>query len=426
MMGSSFRIGRIAGIDIGVNYTWILAFFLIAWSFAGGVFPQLAPSAGTVGYWLAGFIEALLMFICVLLHELAHSLVARSRGLNVSSITLFIFGGVSNLQGEPKKASTEFLMAIVGPATSLLLAVILYLGYVIFPDRGSLAGVTVFYLAYINLSLGLFNLIPGFPLDGGRVFRSIIWAATKNLQLATTIAAGAGQLFGWFFIGIGVYFAFTGNLLNGLWIAFIGWFLNSAADSSRRDVTMREILKGVRVRDVMDPSPACTSPETPISEVVQQTFFRQGYRAAPICVNDRLFGIVTITDVKKIPQEQWATTPVSVITTREPLFTMNEDDDLGEAVRLLSAHDLNQLIVLKNGKLSGLLNRSHVIRYLQIRQELGTAGKGKTTAAAGTGGVSVPPPGDENTVTPPAPVMNPDNNPDAPAPGNTATETKSP
>ncbi len=369
-MASSFRIGRIAGIDIGVNYTWIFAFFLITWSFAVGVFPPLSPGSSTLGYWAAGFIEALLMFVCVLLHELAHSLVARSRGLNVGSITLFIFGGVSNLQEEPAKAGTEFYMAVVGPATSLVLAVVFYAVFLIFPVRTSLTAVTVFYLAYVNLSLGIFNLIPGFPLDGGRVLRSIIWGATKNLRTATNIAAGVGQLFGWAMIGYGVFLVINGNILNGLWIAFIGWFLNSAADSSRRELTMRETLRGVHVRDVMDPTPACIGSETPVSDVVQQTFFQAGYRAAPICQGDKLDGIVTITDVKKIPQEKWTTTPVSQIMTREPLYTVNEDDDLGAAIRLLSAHDLNQLIVLKEGRLAGLLNRSHVIRYLQLRQEL--------------------------------------------------------
>lgn len=387
-MASSFRIGRIAGIDIGVNYTWIFAFFLITWSFAVGVFPQWSPGSSTLGYWAAGFIEALLMFVCVLLHELAHSLVARSRGLNVGSITLFIFGGVSNLQEEPAKAGTEFYMAVVGPATSLVLAVVFYAVFLIFPVRTSLTAVTVFYLAYVNLSLGIFNLIPGFPLDGGRVLRSIIWGATKNLRTATNIAAGMGQLFGWLFIGIGVYLAFTGDILNGLWIAFIGWFLNSAADSSRRELTMRETLRGVQVRDVMDPTPACIGPETPVSDVVQQTFFQAGYRAAPICQGDKIGGIVTITDVKKIPQEKWTTTPVSQIMTREPLYTVNEDDDLGAAVRLLSAHDLNQLIVLKEGRLAGLLNRSHVIRYLQLRQELNISKGRSVSNCPSSGGAS--------------------------------------
>lgn len=408
-MGSSFRIGRIAGIDIDVNYTWIFAFFLITWSFAAGVFPSFTPGASTLGYWVAGFIEAILMFVCVLLHEFAHSLVARSRGLNVSSITLFIFGGVSNLQEEPAKAGTEFFMAIVGPVTSLVLAALFYIGYLVYPGRASLAGVTVFYLAYINLSLGLFNLIPGFPLDGGRVFRSIIWGATKNLQLATNIAAGMGQAFGGLFIAYGVYLAFTGDIFNGLWIAFIGWFLYSAADSYRRDISMRAFLKGVHVRDVMDNSPACASPDTPINDVVQQTFFRAGYRAAPICLGDKLYGIVTITDVKKVPQEQWLTTPVSAITTKEPLYTVNEDDDMGAAISLLSAHDLNQLIVLKDGHLAGLLNRSHVIRYLQLRQELGTK-KNVTQPTA--------------KPVPPANTVNPDGNTGTPVDNNTVTGIK--
>lgn len=401
-MRASFRIGRIAGIDIGINYTWIFAFFLIAWSFAIGVFPRLSPGSSATAYWIAGFAEALLLFICVLLHELAHSLVARSRGMTVNSITLFIFGGVSNLQEEPAKAGTEFYMAIVGPVTSLILSGVFYVGFSILYGPKNLADflnpirplnlieAIIFWLGYINLSLGLFNLIPGFPLDGGRVLRSIIWGATKNLRTATNIAAGIGQGFGWILIGLGVYIALMGNILSGLWIAFIGWFLNSAADSSRRELTMRETLRGVHVRDVMDPSPACIGPETPVSDIVQQTFLQAGYRAAPVCQGDKLDGIVTITDVKKIPQDRWTTTPVSEIMTREPLYTVNEDDDLGSAIKLLSAHDLNQLIVLKEGHLAGLLNRSHVIRYLQLKQELNVPAGTSMGRRPSSGGSSTP------------------------------------
>jgi Zn-dependent protease/CBS domain-containing protein len=403
-MGSSFKIGRIAGIDIGINYSWILAFFLIAWSFAAGVFPVLAPNQSAAAYWIAGFIEAGLMFICVLLHELAHSLVARSRGLPVSSITLFIFGGVSNLSEEPEKASTEFVMAFVGPLTSLVLSGILYLVFLVYPAQNSLPGVTIFYLAYINLSLGLFNLIPGFPLDGGRVLRSIIWGATHNLVTATNIASAIGQIVGGIFIGIGILLAFSNNLLNGLWIAFIGWFLYSAAESSRRELTMREALRGVHVKDVMDPSPACTSPETPVNDVVQQVFFRAGYRAAPVCVSDKLEGIVTITDVKKIRQDEWATTPVSRIMTRDPIYQVKAEDDLGEAVKILGAHDLNQLIVMDNGHLAGMLNRAHVIRYLQLKQELATQPKRAKTARP-AGGTTTTPVG-----MPPSSGMTPPNN----------------
>ncbi len=369
-MRASFRIGRIAGIDIGVHTSWILAFILIVWSLAVGFFPSQYRGWSQGAYWTAGIISALLLFVSVLLHELAHSLVARSRGMNVSSITLFIFGGVSNLEEEPRKPMAEFVMAIVGPLTSLVLSGVFWVLAGLLGSGDSIPVAVVNYLWTINLLLAVFNLIPGFPLDGGRVLRSIVWGATKNLNTATNVAAGAGQFVGWGFIVIGLYYVFTGNFLSGLWIAFIGWFLNGAADASRREVSMREYLHGVRVKDVMDPSPACTSPETPVNDVVQDIFFQRGFRAAPVCNDDVVMGIVTITDVKKLPQNRWTDTPVSEIMTRQPLYSVNLDDDLSSALRLLARHELNQLVVLDKGRLAGLLNRAHVIRYLQLSQEL--------------------------------------------------------
>lgn len=369
-MRASFRIGRVAGIDIGVHSSWILAFFLITWSLAVGFFPTTYKGWNSSAYWTAGIIAALLLFASVLLHELAHSLVARSRGMAVSSITLFIFGGVSNLQEEPRQPMSEFVMAIVGPLTSLVLGGVFWVLARLIGAASIIPTAIASILAYINVSLAIFNLIPGFPLDGGRVLRSIIWGATKNLNTATNIAAGVGQFVGWGFIALGLYQVFTGNLLNGLWIAFIGWFLNGAADSSRREISMHEYLHGVHVKDVMDPTPECTSPDTLVNDVVQDIFFQRGYRAAPVCHNDEVIGIVTITDVKKLPQQKWADTPVTEIMARQPLYTVEKDDDLSSALRLLAQYELNQLIVLDKGRLAGLLNRAHVIRYLQLSQEL--------------------------------------------------------
>lgn len=324
---------------------------------------------------------AIFLFVSVLIHEICHSLVAISRGLKVSSIVLFIFGGVSNIESEPQTAWVEFIMAGAGPASSLVLGgVFIGLSYLVRTPGQSvtpLVGV-LFYLGYINILLGIFNIIPGFPLDGGRVFRSIIWGITKNLHKATTIAGNVGRVFGWAMILYGVtnFFGISvggiqGNFLNGIWFIFIGWFLISAADSAMREQNLQQQLAGVHVRDVMDRTPECVSPASSVETVVHGAFIQRGRRALPICDASGLLGIVTLADVKRVPQDRWASTPVKEIMTVEPLETVNQNDDLSAALRTLAQKDLNQIPVMGDGKLVGLLSRADVIRYLQTRQELG-------------------------------------------------------
>ena len=371
-MKSSFRLGRIAGIEIGIHYTWILAFILFSWLLAQSIFPQINPGFTVTTYWILGITGTLLLFISVLLHELAHSLVAQSRGLPVSSITLFIFGGVSNLSEEPAKPKLEFFMAIVGPLTSLVLAGIFWGAVQLLRnDKGPMT-VLLSYLAQINLFLALFNLLPGFPLDGGRVLRSILWSTTHNLNKATNIAAIVGRLFGWGFIAYGVYVALfiQGGFVSGLWIAFIGWFLSNAADTARQEVTLREHLGGAKVKDVMYPKPEAISPKTMVAEVVRDIFRQRYRRAVPVCDEGHPVGVVTITDVRELPQEKWASTPVEQIMTRQPLYSVTPEDDLNSAMKLLAQHDLNQVLVINEGQCVGLLSRADIISYLQLSQEL--------------------------------------------------------
>lgn len=369
-MRSSFRLVRIAGIDIGFHYTWIFLFILVSWSLAQGFFPQSYPGWNMATYWITGVIAALLLFVSVLLHELAHSLVARARGMSVNSITLFIFGGVSNLEEEPHKPRIEFTMSIVGPLTSLVLGGIFWGLLHVVQNQHSPLAATLSYLALINVILAAFNLIPGFPLDGGRVLRSIIWGYTGSLDKATNRAATVGRFFGWAFIAYGLFELLTGNFLGGIWIAFIGWFLSSAADASRQEVTMRQQLAGIRVKDIMNVSQETINPKTPIAEVVRDIFRKHHGRAVPVCDNNHLVGIVTLTDVKELPQDRWAGTPVEDIMTREPLFTVRPEDDLNSAMKLIAQHDINQVLVLQEGQCAGLLSRADIIRYLQLRQEL--------------------------------------------------------
>jgi Zn-dependent protease/CBS domain-containing protein len=382
-MRGSFRLGRIAGIAIGIHYSWILIFLLVATTLALGFFSEYVRSDAAGVYWLAGIVAALALFASVLVHELAHSLVAQARGIPVRSITLFIFGGVSNLEQEAEKPGAEFAMAIVGPVTSLLLALIFLALYrlseggaignpISFPARSypNVFAATLHYLAFINGLLAAFNILPGFPLDGGRVLRSIIWGASGNLVRATNIAATVGRLFGWSLIAIGVYWIFSGNPIGGIWIGFIGWFLSNAADASRREVTLREQLSGVKVRDAMVQYQDSVAPRTTVDELVRGILSKRFHRAVPVCDGTDTVGIVSMSDIKGVPQEKWPTTLVESIMTRAPLYSVEPDDDLNVAMRLIAQHDLNQVLVMSSGQCAGLLSRAEIIRYLQLAQEL--------------------------------------------------------
>jgi Zn-dependent protease/CBS domain-containing protein len=380
-MRGSFKLGSIAGIEIGIHYTWIFAFLLFAWIFADGTFPQQFPHWSTSTYWLAGVIASVMIFISVLIHEMCHSLVARSRGLKVNSIVLFIFGGVSNIETEPASSGVEFIMAAAGPFSSLVLGGI-FAGIAAALKSGGYAGNPAFgvidELKTINIYLAIFNIIPGFPLDGGRVLRSILWGATKSLQRATIIAGNVGRVIGWAIILMGIaaifgygVWIFTG-FINGIWLIFIGWFLTSAADNAMREQSLQQQLAGVRVRDVMDRNPECVSPAVPVSSIVHDSFIQRGRRALPVCTENGMVGIVTLVDVKRLPQDRWSNTPVQEVMTRLPQITMvKEDDDLNGALKTLAQNGLNQIPVISEGKLVGLLSRADVIRYLQTRQELG-------------------------------------------------------
>ena len=395
-MRGSWRVGRIAGIEVGIHYTWLLALFIFTWLLGQG-FSATYPGWYSYYYWIAGFLATFTLFISVLIHELAHSLVARSRGLSVSSITLFILGGVSNLAEEPENPGVEFAMAIVGPLSSIALGFIFWIIWYLItktwvlpvfsvniPASKQTMGLAIVgFLAYTNIILAIFNLLPGFPLDGGRVFRSIIWRTTGNLYRATNIASIVGRVFGWGFIALGVVLAiFTQfGFLNGLWFVFVGWFLNSAADNSRSEVTLREHLTGVLVEKVMEKDVESVRPDTMIDYLVQTIFIQKRKRAVPVVDGDNLVGVVTISDIKGIPQEKWPITPVLQVMHRAPIHALKPEDDLNTAMKLIAQYDLNQVPVLNQGKLVGMLTRADVINYLQLSQELNIKNKHKTNSS---------------------------------------------
>ncbi len=370
-MRSSIRLVRIAGIDIGIHYSWIFIFILVAWSLAEGYFPEVFPDWSRGTYWITGIVAAIMLFVSVLLHELAHSIVARARGMPVHSITLFLFGGVSNLEKEPEQAGAEFAMAIVGPGASLVLAGIFWGVWYALPGEDTPLVAIFAYLAWINALLAGFNLLPAFPLDGGRVLRSIIWGISGSLKKATNAAALMGTIFGWGLIAFGVYRLLEGYFLGGIWIAFIGWFLSSAADAGRQQVTLREHLSGFRVKEFMDTSTGSVTPQTSVGDVIRDIFLGRHHRAVPVCGGGRMEGILTIADVKKVPQERWESKLVGEVMTRDPIYSVSPDDSLSRAFELINEHDINQVPVLENGRCVGMITRARIMEHIEINRELG-------------------------------------------------------
>jgi Zn-dependent protease/CBS domain-containing protein len=371
-MPGSFRIGKIAGIDIDINVSWIIILVLLTVSLATGWFPQLYPGWSTATYWVTSFIASLLLFVSVLLHELAHSFVARRRGLPVKNITLFIFGGVSNIEREPTSPDVEFQMAVVGPLTSLLIGLVCFLLQL--PLRGSnspLEGI-LFYLAVTNILLGIFNLIPGFPLDGGRVLHSIIWKITGNMRQATRAAAIVGQVIAYLFIFGGIWLFFTGYILDGIWLGFIGWFLLSASQSANSQAMLASVFKGVTVGEVMNPKPVTVPDNISLQQLIDAYFLPGALRYALVMQADQLVGLITLSDIRHIPRERWAHVPVSqAMIPLERLHVVSPQQSLSDVLPLMAGRDVNQLPVVQNGALVGILSRDAIVQYLEVRRGLG-------------------------------------------------------
>ncbi len=391
-MRTGIRLGRIFGITIYLDWSWIFIFLLVTWNLAGDVFPSLHPDWGIALNWIVGISASLLFFASVLAHELAHSLVANARGLPVRRITLFLFGGVSNLEREPSSAGTEFLVAVVGPLTSIGLGVIfLVLGGV---TIGGLISATadptpivarldplstlLLWLGPINIVLGLFNLIPGFPLDGGRVLRSILWAVTNNLRRSTLWASRVGQAIAWLFIiaGIAMVFGlqlpfFGRGFASGLWLAFIGWFLNNAAVQSYQQVVVEDLLEGVPVSRLMRSNAPTVPPNISISTLVDHYIMRTDERAFPVLDGDRLTGMVCLEDMRKVPRQAWDHTLVSeIMTPATQLEIVTPREDASAALDKLARRDVRQVPVVQDGHLVGILRRRDIVRWLQLQSEL--------------------------------------------------------
>ncbi|HEU5348667.1 MAG TPA: site-2 protease family protein [Ktedonobacterales bacterium] len=371
-MPGSFHIGTIAGIKIYINYSWLIILVLLTVSLAVGWFPISIPGLTTGVYYVLGFVAALLLFVSVLAHELAHSLVARARGLPVESISLFIFGGVSNIEREPRSPGVEFQMAIVGPVASLIIGGISWLLALAVDGSSPPLAAILGYLGIANVLLGLFNLIPGFPLDGGRVLRSIIWKATGSLSQATRWAARVGQGVAFLLIFWGILQVFSGNLFGGIWIGFIGWFLLTAAQGATSEMMLESLLRGVRVADVMRPVTTSVPPTLSLRQLTDGYLLPLGLRAVPVVQDERLLGLMTLAEVRRVPRERWEETPIEyVMIPLERLHIVSPEQSLNEVLPMMVRQDINQMPVIQDGRLVGMISRDSIIRFIEVRRSLG-------------------------------------------------------
>lgn len=364
------------GISIGLHYSWIIVAVLIVFSLS----QQFALvhrdwSPGVI--WATAVLTAVLFFVCILLHELGHSLVAQSRGIRVPSIVLFALGGVSQLERESPDAKAEFWMALTGPLVSLGLGAIFLvsanaLGWAgPSSSAGSPFNSMVAWLGYINVTLAVFNLVPAYPLDGGRVFRAAVWWVTRSLERATRIASAVGQIFAFLFILGGLWEFFRGQGFGGLWIAFIGWFLLDAARSSRIQVQLAHALAGVKVRDVMDHNCNVIAASDTLQTLVDDHLLRSGHRCFVVQENGRLAGLITPSDIGQVERRMWPLTRVEQAMRRvSQLHVVSPEAPVMDALEIMAREDINQLPVASDGHLEGVLSRAHLLDMLRTRAEL--------------------------------------------------------
>jgi Zn-dependent protease/CBS domain-containing protein len=364
-------LGRILGIPIGLDYSWFLIFVLITWTLAVGYYPAEFKNWPMAQYWVVGAVTAIMLFVSVLLHELGHSVVAIHYKIPVRSITLFIFGGISLIGAEPPSATVGFWIAIAGPVVSFALAALFSLMQPFFAGVAPLLALFK-YLVYINVALGLFNLIPGFPLDGGGVLRAIIWGASHNMRRATLIAANVGRFIAYLFIFFGVWQMFGGNFMNGLWIAFIGWFLESAARGQVQQLALHDMLAGHKVSQAMNRQYVAIPADATLQHLADDHILAGGRRSFVVKRSDAVIGLLTLHHFKGIPRTDWPTmTAAQVMIPAEQMKRVRPDAELWAALEEMDRDGVNQLPVMLNGQIQGMLSREDVVGYLRTLRELG-------------------------------------------------------
>ena len=363
-------LGRILGIPIGLDYSWFLIFVLLTWTMAVGYYPSEFKNWPVIQYWLLGAATAIMLFVSVLLHELGHSVVAMHYKVPVRSITLFIFGGVSQISTEPPSATAAFWISIAGPFMSFALAALFTLAQPFFVSIVPLMALSK-YLVYINAALGVFNLIPGFPLDGGGVFRAIVWGVNHNMRRATLIAANVGRFIAYLFIIFGVWQIIEGRFFDGMWIAFIGWFLESAAKGLVQQQALQDLLAGHKVSQAMDLHYAAIPADTTIQQLVDHHILGTGQRSFLVTSGNQVIGLLTLHHVKQVPRSEWKTTTTSqIVIPAAQMKKVGPDTGLWEALEEMDRDGVNQLPVMADGQIQGMLSREDVVSYLRTLTQL--------------------------------------------------------
>lgn len=370
-MENTLRLGKIWGIPIGIHPSWYLIFALLTWSLATGTFPTQIPGYAGVVYWFLAALTSLMFFASVVAHELGHSIVAIRNGIPVANISLFAFGGVAQIKDEPNSPGVEFRIAAAGPLVSLFLAGVFGLLYWMDLEVPILAAPTA-YLARVNLMLVLFNMIPAFPMDGGRIFRAIAWKLSGSLVKATRWASAGGQLFGFGFITLGIYLAISGNMVNGLWLVFIGWFLRNLANSANQQMEVRHTLDGVSAGQVATAETTLVSPLTTIYQIVHQYILLGGQRRFLVVEYGQPVGVVTFRDIQRLPQNKWRfTTANQIMVPLAKLTSIEPELPIMEAAKLIQQAPTGLLAVNQGEGRINLIAADDIMNYLQMRKQLG-------------------------------------------------------
>jgi Zn-dependent protease/predicted transcriptional regulator len=374
-MKSQIKLGTVFGVELGLHYSWLVIALLITFSLAAQFHAENRDWSDAV-VWGISIITGVLFFACLFAHELSHAMVAKARGLPIHKITLFLLGGVAQIEREPSDAKTEFWMAIVGPFTSGVLGLILLAlawasGWVPRTPPATPATALLVWLGYINLALGAFNLIPGFPLDGGRVLRAALWWGMGDAERSTRVAARVGQVIAVLFIGFGILQFFQGAGLNGLWMAFIGWFLLQAAGATYLQVETGELLRGLRVKDVMSTDYHSVDPNTSLQQFVHEQLLRTGQRCFLVVENGRLLGLITLKEIRETDPKSWPLRSVGDVMRRaDKIHFISPDLPAVEALETMGREDVHQLPVISDGRIAGVVTRAHIVQVLRSRSEL--------------------------------------------------------
>jgi len=374
MFGKRIKLFKLLGFEVRIDWSWIIIALLITWSLSKGLFPAYYKNLSTQTYWWMGIIGALGLFLSIIAHEFSHSLVARKYGIPMKGITLFIFGGVAEMDEEPPSPKVEFMMAIAGPLSSIVIALVFYGVYSMGKQGGLSVPVNgvIGYLAMINALLAGFNLLPAFPLDGGRVLRSILWGVKKNLRWATYISSRIGSGFGILLIILGVIQIFRGNFVGGMWWFLIGMFLQGAAKASYQQLITRKALEGEPIRRFMKTDPVTVSPTVSLEHLVEDYIYKYHFKMFPVVEDsDRLLGCVTTKQVKEIPREDWNRKTVGEVASQcSPENTIEPQADAMKAISIMNRTGNSRLMVVEGGHLVGIIVLKDMLELLSLKVEL--------------------------------------------------------